>query len=124
MSPLALVLLAVVLIGNTAGQLMFKAASIRAAGEGMRDHVHALVRQPLLWAGIAIYVFEFFMWLAFLALVPLWQGVMIACIDILLVMVGGRVFFGEHITPPRIVAISLIAVGVLMVGLGGNGGTP
>ncbi len=124
MSPLALVLLAIVLIGNSAGQLLFKAASIRAAGEGVRDHVKALVRQPLLWVGISIYVFEFFIWLAFLALVPLWQGVMIACIDILLVMVGGRIFFAEHITRPRLVAISLIAVGVLMVGLGGNGAGP
>lgn len=120
MSPLALVLLAVVLIGNSAGQLLFKAASINAAGEGVRDHVQALLRQPFLWAGIAIYVFEFFMWLAFLALVPLWQGVMIACIDILMVMAGGRIFFGEHVTLPRAAAVSLIAVGVLLVGIGGG----
>ena len=75
----------------------------------------------LLWAGLATYVFEFFMWLAFLSLVPLWQGVMVACVDILMVMVGGRIFFGELITAPRVAAISLIAIGVLLVGLGGNG---
>lgn len=122
MSPFALAILAVVLIGNTAGQLMLKGASIRAdraeaAGVG---HWSALLREPMLWAGLATYLFEFFMWLAFLSLVPLWQGVMVACIDILLVMVGGRIFFGEHITTPRVVAISLIAIGVLMVGLGGK----
>jgi multidrug transporter EmrE-like cation transporter len=64
-------------------------------------------------------VFEFFMWLAFLSVVPLWQGVMVACIDILLVMLGGRIFFGEQITRARMLAISLIAVGVLLVGGGG-----
>lgn len=121
MSPFALALLAAVLIGNTAGQLMLKAATIRADAAEDSSHWNALLREPLLWAGLALYVVEFFLWLAFLSLVPLWQGVMVACIDILLVMVGGRVFFGEHITPPRLIAISLIAVGVLMVGLGGNG---
>ncbi len=121
MSPLALALLAAVVIGNTAGQLMLKAASVRADAAADEGHWTALMREPLLWAGLATYVIEFFLWLAFLSLVPLWQGVMVACIDILLVMVGGRIFFGEHITPPRIIAISMIAVGVLMVGLGGNG---
>lgn len=120
MSPFALGLLAVVLIGNTAGQLMLKGAAVRAHRAGDDGHWNALLREPLLWAGVATYVFEFFVWLAFLSVVPLWQGVMVACIDILLVMIGGRVFFGEHITPPRVSAIFLIAVGVLMVGLGGS----
>ena len=120
MSPFALVLLAVVLIGNTAGQLLLKAASLRADKAGGDSHWQLLFRDPLLWLGLATYVFEFFMWLAFLSVVPLWQGVMIACIDILLVMAGGRIFFGEHITTARTAAVSLIAVGVLMVGVGGN----
>ena len=119
MSAFAWMLLAVVLIGNTAGQLFLKGASVRADRAGDDGHWQALVRDPLLWAGIATYIFEFFVWLAFLSVVPLWQGVMVACIDILMVMVGGRMFFGEKITRPRIAAISLIAAGVLMVGLGG-----
>ena len=49
-----------------------------------------------------------------------WQGVMVACIDILMVMFGGRFFFGERITPPRVAAITLIAIGVLLVGWGGQ----
>jgi drug/metabolite transporter (DMT)-like permease len=120
MTPFAWILLAVVLVGNTAGQLLLKAASVRADRAGDDGHWNALLRDPLLWLGLAIYVFEFFMWLAFLSVVPLWQGVMVACIDIILVMVGGRIFFGERITPARVGAISLISVGVLMVGLGGR----
>ena len=120
MSPFALLLLAVVLIGNSAGQLMFKAASLRADRPGIASHWQALALDPLLWLALLIYVFEFFMWLAFLSVVPLWQGVMVASIDILLVMLGGRIFFGEHITAPRVLAISLIAVGVLLVGGGGQ----
>jgi len=119
MSPFALLLLAFVLIGNTAGQLLFKAASLRASRPGWAGHWQALAFDPLLWLALLIYVFEFFMWLAFLSVVPLWQGVMVACVDILLVMVGGRVFFGERITSARMLAISLIAVGVVLVGGGG-----
>jgi drug/metabolite transporter (DMT)-like permease len=120
MSPFALLLLAVVLIGNTAGQLLFKAASLRADRPGVAAHWQALALDPVLWIALVIYVFEFFMWLAFLSVVPLWQGVMVACVDILMVMVGGRIFFGEKITGARVLAIALIAVGVLLVGGGGQ----
>lgn len=119
MSPFALLLLAVVLIGNTAGQLLFKAASLRANRQGVTAHWRALALDPLLWIALLLYVFEFFMWLAFLSVVPLWQGVMVASIDILMVMVGGRIFFREQITGPRVLAIALIAIGVLLVGGGG-----
>jgi drug/metabolite transporter (DMT)-like permease len=118
-SPFALSLLAIVLIGNTAGQLLFKAASLRASRPGSAGHWEALAFDPLLWLALLIYLFEFFMWLAFLSMVPLWQGVMVACVDILLVMLGGRLCFGEQITGARMLAISLIAVGVLLVGGGG-----
>ena len=107
MSPFALSLLAIVLIGNTAGQLLFKAASLRASRPGRAGHWQALAFDPLLWLALLIYVFEFFMWLAFLSVVPLWQGVMVASIDILLVMLGGRIFFGETLLPTEMPLPSL-----------------
>jgi hypothetical protein len=119
MDLFATTLLAAVLIGNTAGQLLFKAAALRSADAIVAEHWLKLAAEPLLWLGLFIYVFEFFLWLAFLTVVPLWQGVMVACIDILLVMVGGRILFHEAITPARLAAISLIAVGVFLVGWGG-----
>jgi hypothetical protein len=119
MDLFATTLLAAVLIANTAGQLLFKAATLRSIDAVVEEHWLKLAAEPLLWLGVMIYVFEFLLWLAFLTIVPLWQGVMVACIDILLVMVGGRIFFGEAITAPRTAAISLIAIGVLLVGWGG-----
>ena len=116
MTPFATMLLAAVVIGNSCGQLMFKLAAIRAApGDGIAYWRH-LLTQPVLWSALLLYVVEFLLWLAFLSSVPLWLGVMVACIDIPVVMVLGRVVFGEGITPPRLLAISLIAVGVLLVG--------
>lgn len=119
MSPLALILLAVVVVGNTAGQLMLKAASMRADRNETIPHWQALALDPMLWIALTIYGAEIFIWLAFLSLVPLWQGVMVASIDILMVMIGGRIFFDEKITGGRVVAIGLIAVGVVLVGGGG-----
>ncbi len=120
MTLFAWMLLAAVLIGNTTGQLLLKAASIHADRLGENGHWHSLLANPLVWLGLVIYVAEFLLWLAFVSVVPLWQAVMVACIDILMVMIGGRIFFAEKITPQRMGAISLIAAGVLMVGLGGN----
>lgn len=120
MSAVAWVLLAAVLIGHTAGQLLLKAASLRADRASKGGHWNALSGEPLLWLGLATYVIDFFLWLAFISIVPLWQGVMVASLDILLVMLGGRIFFGEEITPRRVGAIASIAAGVLLVGLGGN----
>jgi len=118
MSLLATLLLAVFLVGTATGQLLFKAAALRAKRTGWGALWLALAFDPLVWLGIAIYVCEFFVWLAFISMVPLWQGVMVANLDILLVMVCGRYFFGEHITLTRLVAISLITAGVVMVGWG------
>ena len=119
MTAFATMLLAAVVLGNSAGQLLFKAASVRAQRPSIGAHWLALAFDPVLWLAIAIYVAEFFAYLAFLSVVPLWQGVMVVCIDILAVMIGGRLFFGEMITWPRVIAISLIAVGVFLVGWGG-----
>jgi len=120
MTAYSLMFLAIVLIGTTAGQLLFKAASVRADGSGVAGHWRSLMTDGFIWIAIVIYIVEFFVWMAFLSLVPLWQGVMVACADIVLVMIGGRIFFAEEITASRVLAISLIAAGVLLVGLGGS----
>jgi multidrug transporter EmrE-like cation transporter len=43
---------------------------------------------------------------------------MAGSITIVGVMLGGRLFFRERITPPRAIAIALIAAGVALVGWG------
>jgi drug/metabolite transporter (DMT)-like permease len=116
MSPLATLLLAVCLVGTAAGQLLFKAASVRARDSGKASVVAMLARDPLVWAGVVIYLGEFLVWLAFVSLVPLWQAVMVANLDILLVMVFGRMFFAEHLTLSRFVAVAMIGVGAVLVG--------
>ena len=133
MSPFALLLLAAVLIGNSGGQLMFKAAALRAeTGHGLRRYWLALGLQPMLWLGMVVYVAEFFLWLAFLSVVPLWQGVMVASVDILLEglgrlliaaviiwVVGRAVISPGRVTYHRVIGAVLLylAIGLLFVGL-------
>jgi drug/metabolite transporter (DMT)-like permease len=118
MSPFAILLLAILLVSTTAGQLLFKAASLRAQATKDRTRWWSLAREPRVWIGILIYAFDFVVWLAFLSLVPLWQAVMVANLDIVLVMLCGRFFFGERLTPSRVIGVSLITIGVITVGCG------
>jgi drug/metabolite transporter (DMT)-like permease len=118
MSPFAILLLAILLVSTTAGQLLFKAASLRAQASKGRARWRKLAREPRVWIGILIYAFDFVVWLAFLSFVPLWQAVMVANLDIVLVMLCGRFFFGERLTPPRVIGVSLITIGVIAVGCG------
>jgi drug/metabolite transporter (DMT)-like permease len=108
------------LVFDTAGHLAFKAASAKADGFDGWAHWRALLATPLLWLGIILFVGEFFFWLALLTLAPLAQGVLIGSASIVTVMLGGRLLFREPITAPRAGAAALIALGVLLVGWGGE----
>ena len=72
----------------------------------------------MFWLAATSFVALFLAWLAFLSRVPLGQGVMAGSITIVGVMLGGRLWFREYVTPARATAIALIAVGVALVGWG------
>jgi drug/metabolite transporter (DMT)-like permease len=114
----AWLLLAAILVLDTGSHLALKSASMRAAEVTGRHHILALLSQPTLWFAIVAFVVLFLAWIAFISLVPLSQGIMAGSITIAGVMLGGRIFFGEHITLWRGLAVGLIAVGVLLVGRG------
>ena len=77
------------------------------------------MRNFMIWLGVAAYVVEFFVWLAFLSMVPLAQGVLVGSVNILTVQLGGRIFFKELLTPKRILASAMVAGGVALVGWAG-----
>jgi drug/metabolite transporter (DMT)-like permease len=76
-----------------------------------------MASRPWLWLGVGCYVAEFLVWLAFLSLVPLSEGVLLGCINIAAVMIAGRLFFAEKLTGLRISGILLITAGVALIGL-------
>ena len=102
---------------DTVGQLSFKAAAGDPdAGDGIARWRHMAAR-PWIWLGVSAYVVEFLVWIAFLSLVPLSEGVLLGSINIVVIMLAGRWLFREKLTPLRVTGISLITLGVAVVGL-------
>ena len=102
---------------DTAGQLCLKAASL-SAGKEDGSHWLRLARSPWLWFGIAAFALEFVFWLSFLALVPLGVGLFIGSANVVCVMAGAYLLFGEKLTPQRLAAMAMIVAGIAMVGWG------
>jgi drug/metabolite transporter (DMT)-like permease len=103
---------------DTFGQLSFKAA---AAQEDLGERLarwKAMAARPWIWCGVACYVGQFLVWLAFLSLMPLSEGLLLASINIVTVMIAGRILFAEKFSPLRTVGILLIASGVAVIGIG------
>lgn len=118
MSGLAILLWVLNASLDTLGQVAFKfAATIPDPEKSIKDYWLNLFRQPWLWVGIFAYIFEFLLWLAFLTLVPLSLGVLLAAVNIITVMVVGRILFNEKLTPTRVAGILLITGGVVLVGI-------
>ncbi|MCK9538430.1 EamA family transporter [Dokdonella sp.] len=102
---------------DTVGQLSFKAAAAETGlGEGLARW-RGMARRPWIWSGVACYVGEFLAWLAFLSLVPLSEGVLLGSINIVAVMIAGRLLFNERFSALRTTGILLIAAGVAVVGI-------
>lgn len=119
MTPLVIGLWIANVVLDTIGQLAFKAAAgDRRAGDGVARWKY-MATHPWLWLGVACYVFEFLVWIAFLSLLPLSEGILLGSINIVAIMFAGRWLFGEKLTPLRLVGMFLVAVGVAVVGAGG-----
>lgn len=119
-TPLVAVLWLLNMLVDTGGQLAFKAAATAdtRAGSGLARWIW-MARRPWIWVGIGCYVAEFLVWLAFLSLVPLSDGVLLGSINIVAVMVAGRFLFREKLSPMRVAGILLVSAGVAVVGLKG-----
>jgi drug/metabolite transporter (DMT)-like permease len=103
---------------DTVGQLSFKVAALKPHSEATKLSYWASVfQQPWLWIGVVCYVVEFVVWIAFLSLVPLSQGVLLGSINIVVILIAGRYFFAEKLTTMRVIGVMLIICGVALVGL-------
>lgn len=108
----------VTIIIDTVGQLAFKAAASENTEHDGLAHWKAMLTRPWIWLGIASYIIEFVTWLVFLSLVPLSDGVMLGSINIVVILLAGRLFFNEKLTRNRLIGVILITLGVTVVGLG------
>lgn len=118
MSHTAIFLWLLNVIIDTVGHLVFKAAASQGLDLDVVQHWKHMLARPLFWVGVGCYVCEFFVWLAFLSLVPLSSGVMLGSINIVVLMVAGRLIFKDKLTPWRVAGMLLLTLGVVLVGVG------
>lgn len=119
MLPLVATLWLINVTLDTGGQLAFKAAaSDPRAGDGAARWRH-MASRPWLWLGLLAYALHLLSWIAFLSLVDLSQGVLLASMNMVAIMIGGRLLFREKLTPLRVAGILLVSAGVAIVGAGG-----
>jgi len=102
---------------DTAGQLAFKAGALAENHHnGLRYYLHIL-RNGWILCGIGCFMVEFFVWLSFLTLVPLSNGVLLGSFNIVVILIASRLCFKERITPYKLAGIALVTLGVLLVGV-------
>ena len=77
-----------------------------------------MLSRPVLWLGIACFVFEFLAWLALLSLVPLSYAMLIGSINVVVLMLAGKWLFHERLDKMRVAGMWLIALGVALAGAG------
>ncbi|ALM85198.1 EamA family transporter [Bordetella sp. N] len=118
-TPLVVSLWMLNLFFDSAGQLIFKAAAMDTGNGKGWARWKAMTHRPWLWLGLLCYVLEFILWLAFISLVPLSDGVLLGSISIVIVMLAGRVLFRERLTTLRVLGMLLVSLGVAIVGFKG-----
>ncbi|ORF03927.1 hypothetical protein BGI05_06510 [Snodgrassella alvi] len=101
---------------DTLGQIAFKYAAIAPDNRNGWYYWIDLFSNYWLWIGIGSYIAEFLLWLAFLSQVPLSQGILLGSINIIVLMLVGRVLFQEKLTRFRLVGMFCITIGVVLVG--------
>jgi len=110
MPPLAIALWIANIILETAGHLSFK--SVASAHQAWRR----MLRMPLLWIGICCFAMEFVVWFGLLSLIPLSQAMLINSIQIVAVILAGRLIFGERLDALRVAGALFVSVGVALAG--------
>ncbi len=115
MPPLAIALWLANIVLDTAGHLIFK--SVAAGDDDLKiRRWKRMLSSPRLWAGGICFGLEFVIWFALLSLIPLSLAMLIGSINIVVVMLAGRVVFRETLDGVRIAAMCLITIGVALAG--------
>ena len=100
---------------DTTGHMVFKSAAM-AENETEWQRWKVMLTSLPLWIGISCFCLEFVIWLALLSLVPLSLAMLVASINIVTVMLAGKILFNEKLDGMRITGMWLMTIGVALVG--------
>ena len=116
MSKLAIILWLLNILLDTAGHVSFKFAAL-IVHDSELQRWKFMLKSPPLWVGITCFGLEFFVWFALLSVIPLSLAILIGSINIVILMLAGKIFFNEQLNRLRIAGMLLIAVGVALSGV-------
>jgi drug/metabolite transporter (DMT)-like permease len=122
-SLISAALLVVSVVFATAGQLTLKAAmtSIGRIGTAQvadaGQTVFKAVKEPLLWLGLALFGLSAMFWLVVLSRVDLSIAYPLVGLSYIVVVGLARFLFHEHVPTLRWMGVSLIALGIALVGV-------
>jgi len=105
------------IVFDTAGHIAFKHAAI-IPHESELGRWRAMLASPVMWLGIVCFAFEFAAWLSLISLVPLSQAVLVGSINIVVVMLAGKILFDERLDRMRVIGMTLVSLGVALAGGG------
>lgn len=101
---------------DTVGHVALKRAAV-TDNETELGRWKAMLLSIPIWIGIVCFCLEFVVWLAFLSVLSLSQGVLLGAINMVSIVIAGKIIFKEKLDRNRIIGISLITLGVLLVGV-------
>jgi multidrug transporter EmrE-like cation transporter len=120
---MSLALLVVSVVFAIAGQFTLKAAMIeigRIGTEQLKDPLALIAtsaKEPRLWAGLALFGISAMFWLVVLSRVNLSVAYPLVGVSYILVVAIGRFVLDEYVPPLRWVGVSIIAIGIAMIGI-------
>jgi undecaprenyl phosphate-alpha-L-ara4N flippase subunit ArnE len=118
LGPAAAGLLAFCVVGETAQQISFKLGADRAGA--LPGWVGAILRQPLIWTGIAIWAVETTAWVLVLQRLPLSVAYPMMTLSYATVPMAGLFLLKERMSRRKLAGAGLIFAGVALVGLAGG----
>lgn len=118
MTTLAVFIWIINVVCDTVGHVALKfAATAEDTSANEWQRWKAMLSNIPLWVGIVCFCLEFVVWLAFLSVLSLSQGVLLGAINMVAIVVAGRLIFKERLDRMRIIGIMLITLGVVLVGV-------
>lgn len=124
MTLIVIALVAFSIVLDVIGQLCFKVGLDRLpeleGGFRLNAFWAQVFNAPMLWAGIAAYVIEFFVWLEARSRAPLSLLFPAAALAYCGVVFAGSVLLGEHVSRRRWLGTLVITVGVMLVCIAGT----
>jgi len=115
--PSALALLAFCVAAEGVQQVSFKVGVARA--EGAASAIRGVLLQPLIWAGISIWVMESIAWVLVLQKSPISVAYPVMTLTYATVPLVGVLVLRERMSRRQMMGAALIFSGVLLVGLAG-----